>query len=220
MGPTKTFNVALANKSHTKAAITEEGSTIPSYEAELGWFARELFTTSTKHSITLRAAHGASDIISEPDSKSDSTILGVVDFPFNSLSNPIKICFSNPSSTKATEWETIVSRRTLLNNTFELSLTQPGSPDHSIFDWKRTHNIAGKGVTARELDYLHLKMIDRRTGKVVARFVHHLWFGKKRGVFEIEELKDGDEGVAWERFVLLSGMAVLEYLRKIYGYSF
>lgn len=71
----------------------------------------------------------------------------------------------------------------------------------------------------RELDYLHLKMVDRETGNVLARFKHHIWYGGKRGVLEMEDF-DGGSGEGWEVVVVLSGMAVLEYLRKISGYSF
>lgn len=73
------------------------------------------------------------------------------------------------------------------------------------------------GALKRELDYLHLKMVDRETGRVVARFKHHMWYGLKRGVLDFEEFDGGD---SWEVVVVLSGMAVLEYLRKLSGYSF
>lgn len=73
------------------------------------------------------------------------------------------------------------------------------------------------GLLKSELDYLHLKMVERATGRVLARFKHHFWYGMKRGVLEIE---DYEGGPGWEVVVVLSGMAVLEYLRKLFGYSF
>jgi len=73
------------------------------------------------------------------------------------------------------------------------------------------------GALKRELDYLHLKMVERETGRVLARFKHHCWYGQKRGELEIEEYEGGE---GWEVVVVLSGMAVLEYLRKLSGYSF
>jgi hypothetical protein len=85
-----------------------------------------------------------------------------------------------------------------------------------VFVWKRTHDVEERGMIMRQLDWLNLKMVERESERVVARFVHHPWYGKKRGYFEIEEFEGGK---AWNEVVLLSGMGVLEYLRKVSGYS-
>lgn len=69
------------------------------------------------------------------------------------------------------------------------------------------------------MDWLNLKMVDVESKDIVARFVHYPWWGSKRGWFLIEEGKV-DMGLGWDGVVLLSGMAVLEYMRKMSGWSY
>lgn len=99
---------------------------------------------------------------------------------------------------------------------FELNVELGGTPGRKVFDWKRTHDVQGAGAVAQKVDWLNLKMVDRESGNVVARFVHHPWYGSKRGVFEIEDFEGVEE---WDKIVVLSGSAVLEYMRKISGWS-
>ncbi|PVH81294.1 hypothetical protein DL98DRAFT_514713 [Cadophora sp. DSE1049] len=214
--PTKTFTVGLANRSHTKAIITPTDSTTPTYELNLSWFTKELFTKSTKQSIVMRSTANTSSSKSDSSSTPSTPILGACIFPFVSLSQPIQLCFGDPDS-KSAVWESIFCRETLKSNGFELSIDLGGTLGRRTFDWKRTHAVEGMGAFKRELDYLHLKMVERETGRVLARFKHHMWYGQKRGVLEVEEYEGGD---GWEVVVVLSGMAVLEYLRKLSGYSF
>jgi len=213
---TKTLTVGLANKSHTKAIITPADSTTPSYELDLSWFTKELFTKSTKQSIVMRSASTTSSSTSDDSAAPSTPILGSCVLPFVSLSQPIQLCFGDPDS-KSAVWESIFCRETLKSNGFELNIDLGGTFGRRTFDWKRTHAIEGMGALKRELDYLHLKMVERETGRVLARFKHHCWYGQKRGELEIEEYEGGE---GWEVVVVLSGMAVLEYLRKLSGYSF
>ncbi|KAK0099319.1 hypothetical protein ONS96_008547 [Cadophora gregata f. sp. sojae] len=162
-------------------------------------------------------ATSKSDASSPSSDANPNPILGTCILPFISLSNPIQICFGDPDS-KSSTWESIFCRQTLKSNCFELSIDLGGSLGGRTFNWKRTHAIEGMGVLKRELDYLHLKMTERETGRVLARFRHHCWYGGKRGELEIEDYEGGGDG--WEVMVVLSGMAVLEYLRKLSGYSF
>ncbi|KAG4432385.1 hypothetical protein IFR05_012135 [Cadophora sp. M221] len=216
MAPTKTFAVSLTNKTHTKAILTPSDSPTPTYELDLGWFTKELFTKSTKPSIILRSTSSTTASSSRPESATSDPIIGICVLPFVSLSNPIQLCFGNPESKNVT-WETIFCHEVLTSNGFELTLDLGGHLGRRTFDWKRTHNVEGMGVLKSELDYLHLKMVERETGRVLARFKHHFWYGMKRGVLEFE---DYEGGPGWEVVVVLSGMAVLEYLRKLSGYSF
>ncbi|KAH7400271.1 hypothetical protein BKA64DRAFT_671485 [Cadophora sp. MPI-SDFR-AT-0126] len=214
--PPKTFTVGLANKSHTKATITPTDSAVPIYELDLSWFTKELFTKSTKQSIVMRSTTYTSSSTSNSSSASSNPVLGACVLPFVSLSNPIQLCFGDPNS-KTAVWESIFCREKLICNGFELSIDLGGTLGRRTFDWKRTHAVEGMGAMKRELDFLHLKMVERETGRVLARFKHHLWYGQKRGLLEIEEYEGGE---GWEFVVILSGMAVLEYLRKLSGYSF
>ncbi|KAL2061246.1 hypothetical protein VTL71DRAFT_7519 [Oculimacula yallundae] len=213
MAPIKTFTVNLTSKSHTKAILTPSDSSTPSYELELSWLTKDLFTSSQKQSIVLRSTSTSSST----ESESLRPIIGSCILPFISLSKPIQICLGDPD-TKSAIWETMPCRSVTKANGFELSLDLGGAIGRRTFDWKRTSKIDGvSGTSSKEIDPLNFKMVDRETGRVVARFVHHIWYGKKRGVLEIGEFEGGD---GWEVIVVLSGMAVLEYSRKIYGYSF
>ncbi|KAH9210471.1 hypothetical protein DL95DRAFT_393382 [Leptodontidium sp. 2 PMI_412] len=216
MAPTKTFALSLTNKTHTKATLTPTDSPTPTYELDLSWFTKELFTKSTKPSIVLRSTSSPTTSSSQPGSETSGPIIGICLLPFISLSNPIQLCIGNPDS-KSAVWETVPCREVLISNRFELTLDLGGQLGRRTFDWKRTHDVEGMGLLKSELDYLHLKMVERATGRVLARFKHHFWYGMKRGVLEIE---DYEGGPSWEVVVVLSGMAVLEYLRKLFGYSF
>jgi len=71
---------------------------------------------------------------------------------------------------------------------------------------------AGPG-TVKE-DWLHMKLLDKSTSRVLAIFKHHYTGWSKRGVFEIDEearILDEDD---WDGVVVLSGLGVFEYLRQ------
>ncbi|CZT04506.1 uncharacterized protein RAG0_10933 [Rhynchosporium agropyri] len=216
MAPIKTFTVNLANKSHTKAILTPSESSTPVYELQLSWFTKEFFSSTQKPSMILRSTNSISPTACHRESGSTGPIIGSCIFPFISLADPIHICFGDPE-TKFAIWETLLCRKIFTSNVFELNIDLGGSIGKRTFDWKRTHEVGGLGAFKREFDFFHLKMVDRETGRIVARFNHHLWYGKKRGDLEIEEFDGGDR---WELVVVLSGMAVLEYSRKIAGFSF
>jgi hypothetical protein len=57
-------------------------------------------------------------------------------------------------------------------------------------------------------------MVKSESDAIVARFVYNPLLGSKRGNFK---LRSFDGGKDWELIVLLSGNAVLEYLRKASG---
>jgi len=146
------------------------------------------------------------------------SIVGVADLVYSSISTPIHLCFGDPDSSPATAvWEDLHVRDKLKTSCFELNVDLGKGLGRKIFDWKRTHHVEGVGAVKNKFDYFHLKMIERQSQKVVARFVHCPKMGYKRGVFEMEKYEGGEN---WDGIVVLSGMAVTEYLRKVSGWAF
>ena len=113
-------------------------------------------------------------------------------------------------------WEDIHCRKKWQTNAFELSVDLGDDIGRKVFYWKRTTDVGDTIVVTRRFDGLHLKLIEAGSERVVARFVHRFAFGSKRGNFELLEY---DGGSKWESVVILSGSSVLEYLRKVSGWS-
>lgn len=101
-------------------------------------------------------------------------------------------------------------------NGYELSIEVDGEVGRKKFFWKRTSDIEGVGAVSGKLDWLHLKLVEGETGRVVATFKHNFLYGSKRGTFVVEEFGGRED---WDEIVLLSGCGVLEYLRKGTGWS-
>ena len=81
-----------------------------------------------------------------------------------------------------------------------------GTAKRHEFTWKTTH--AGDGA-AKKIGGRHLKLVDKSTGLVVARFIHTAGSWTKRGVVEFWQ-DVGEDRQEWERVVLLSALGVLE----------
>jgi hypothetical protein len=94
------------------------------------------------------------------------------------------------------------------------------------FEWKGTHDVKGLSKNthkiskkmedfAYKIDTQHLKLVDKTTGEIVARFIHNPLvdsrnFGK-RGDFEIKRDFGGRE---WDKIVILSSLALQEFLQR------
>lgn len=207
MTPQKEYTVTTTNMLRTRADVTQTGSTVPSFQLDFSFVAGDIFKPKT-HSVVLRSSLG----------KSDPTVIGTADIVYRSISAPIHLCFGDPDSRPQNAvWEDLHIRDKLKTSGFELNIDLGKDLGRKIFDWKRTHHVEGVGAMTNKIDYFHLKMMERESQKVVARFVHSPKMGSKRGVFEMEEFEGGE---GWDGIVLLSGMAVVEYLRKVSGWAF
>lgn len=174
------------------------------FELDLSFCTKDYFKQPGEHSIVMRGPPG-------------SDIIGTADVSFTSVSKPIRLCLSDgdvgsPSDT----WEDIRCLRKSTMNYFELSIDLGGSLGRRVFYWTRTQAVGDANVMTRKLDWLHLKLVEAGGKKVLARFAHHFKLGSKKGDFELLEYEGGSR---WESVVILSGTAVLEYLRKMSGWS-
>lgn len=197
MASHKEYAVATTNLSRTRATATEIGSSTPAFEFQFSFAIKDL-VSSKNHSLVMRQS---------------SQVIGLCDIEL--MASTIYICFGDAdASPNSVVWESLGRSDEAGQSAFELSVELGGA--RRVFDWKRTHDVEGVRAATKKADWLNFKMVDRESGRVVARFVHHPWYGKKRGVFEIERGVGGSE---WEKVVLLSGMALVEYKRKVSGWS-
>lgn len=87
--------------------------------------------------------------------------------------------------------------------------------------WKRTTDVnKGKkqNPVMRKIDWLHLKLLDEE-GNSVATFIHDWVPGWNRGEFVFEETSSKGIEAGFEKLVILSGLGVVEYVRKVSGWS-
>lgn len=210
MAPVKSYELVTTNFKRTKAEIRDSNGTAH-YEVDLSFVTTDMRSTKPgRHSIILQTPSSATS--------NNQQVLGFCDFTFSSLSAPIHLGFGDSvASPDTVTYEDIHIRQVVKQSGFELSIDLGGNIGRRTFDWKRTHDVENVSAISRKIDFLHLKMVDRDSGAVVARFAHKLdVFGSKRGDFVF---KDYDGGSDWDRIVLLSGLAVLEYARKSQGWS-
>ncbi|KAH7116779.1 hypothetical protein B0J11DRAFT_583493 [Dendryphion nanum] len=216
----KTYTLTTTNKRRTLAELSDEATSQPLYTLDLSFVTQDMLPSKeNKHSITMRAATTSPTTTTTPSDSSSptpSSILGTCIFSLSSWATPIHLCIGDPISSPTTAlWEDLRCRSQWETNAFELSLDSGDSSGRKLFVWKRTADIEGQGRVKAKLDWLHLKLVEGESGAVVAGFRHNFLYGRKRGVFWVE----GEAGEEWVRVVLLSGVAVLEYLRKMSGWS-
>ncbi len=131
----------------------------------------------------------------------------------------IKLAIGDPEGAD-TEWADMHKTGLLAQNRYWMRV---GLPNGEIrgFEWKSTHDVrAPLGISqisdlAFRMTPDHLKLVDKATGVVVARYIHNyledLANIKIRGTFEI---KKDFGGVQWDLIVMLSALALQELLRK------
>lgn len=210
MAPIKSYELVTTNSKRIKAEVRDSDGTAL-YEVDFSFVTADLRSAKPgRHSIVFQT----------PSSSTTNTqqVLGFCDFTFSSLSAPIHLGFGDSVASPDTVlYEDILVRQVVKQSGFELSIDLGGNIGRKTFDWKRTHDIENMSALSRKLDFLHMKMVERDSGAVVAKFAHNCdLFGHKRGDFTFEEYNGGSD---WDRVVLLSGLAVLEYLRKSQGWS-
>lgn len=209
MAPIKSYELVTTNLKRTKAEL-RDGNGTAAYEVDLS------FTTTDMRSVK-PGRHGI--VLQTPSSStaSNQQMLGFCDFAFSSMTYPIHLGFGDSvASPDTVVWEDIHIREVVKQSGFELSIDLSEGIGRKVFDWKRTSEVESKSILSKKMDFLHLKMVERDSQEVVARFAHNFMFGSKRGTFEFEEFEGGSD---WEKIVLLSGLAVLEYMRKSQGWS-
>ncbi|KAI4724063.1 hypothetical protein E4T49_08193 [Aureobasidium sp. EXF-10728] len=210
MAPIKSYEMVTTNLKRTKAELIDASNNTAAYEVDLS------FTTTDMRSAK-PGRHGIVLLTPSSSSHSNHQVLGTCDFSFSSTTKPIHLGFGDPvSSPEAVIWEDMHIREVIKQSGFELNIDLGGHIGRKVFQWKRTTEVESKSTLSQKVDWLHLKMVEVESGAVVARFVHNFMFGSKRGTFEIEEFEGGSD---WDRVVLLSGLAVLEYMRKSQGWS-
>lgn len=206
MAPIKSYEMVTTNLKRTKAELRDTRNGAAMYQLDMSFALRDLRASKPgRHAIVLQTPSPSNQV------------LGTCDFTFGSLSTPIHLGFGDPvTSPDTVVWEHIYIREIVRQSDFEIGVDLGGDIGRKTFYWKRTTAVENKSSLSQQMDWLHLKMVERDTGIVVAKFVHNFMFGRKRGTWEIQEFEGGSD---WDRVVLLSGLAVLEYMRKSWGYS-
>jgi hypothetical protein len=205
----KTYELVTTNKRRTKAAIMTTMSPQPLYELDLSFATKDLSKSPGAHSIVMQ-------LPGESATNSPTTV-GVCDLSLTSISIPIHIGLGDPETSPSDViWEDLKPSNKWTTNGFELSIDLGEGLGRKIFSWKRTSASNGVASLAGKLDHLQMKMVELNSKAVVASFHHNFLYGAKRGSFSFEEYDGGRE---WEKIVILSGCAVLEYLRKVSGWS-
>jgi hypothetical protein len=208
MAPIKSYEMVMMNLKRTKAELRDSTGTA-AYEVDLSYVTTDIRSAKPgRHGIILQT----------PSSSGSQQILGTCDFAFSSLSQPIHLGFGDcVNSPDTVVWEDMYQREKVKQSDFEISIDLGGGIGRKTFSWKRTHDIEGVSTLSKKLSFLHLKMVEKDSQEVVARFAHDTSFGSRRGTFDFEQFEGGSD---WDRVVLLSGLAVLEYMRKSQGWSF
>ncbi|KAL1610471.1 hypothetical protein SLS60_002139 [Paraconiothyrium brasiliense] len=217
MAPRKTYELQTTNKKRTKATITETNTSQPLFELDLGFITGDIKRSEGKHSIIMQTPSTGASM--------PAHTVGVCDIQFSSLSKPIHIGFGDPENApNDVVWQDLlVTKKLTAGNVaigsaggLELNIDLGEGVGQRSFFWKRTSEIEGVSAIGGKMDWLHLKMVEKESDKAVAYFKHNFLFGSKRGTFILEEFDGGNE---WEKIVMLSGCAVLEYMRKMTGWS-
>lgn len=141
------------------------------------------------------------------------------------VTTTIKLAFGDPNS-KTVQWEKMHKNSILsLNyNHYWFGIDLPaavagveGNGSGSVrkeFEWKGTKGNGNEGTVGKvgnKIVRRSIKLLDKGTGEIVARFVSSGGEGE-RGCFEI--WKDFGDSELWERVVILSSLALQEFWRK------
>jgi hypothetical protein len=199
MSATKKYEVVMKDILRNKAHIVPINSGLASQPISIPKFTLSIpVFTAHKHTMTL---HSGFD--------THTPVLGTVDMSL--ISSTIKLYFGKPATVV---WEVMSPKSALYGNDFTFSV-EIGDGARKEFMWVRSPDFVetvGPG-TAKE-DWLHMKLLDKSTSRVLALFKHHYTGWSKRGMFEIDEEARMLEGDDWDGVVVLSGLGVFEYLRQ------
>ena len=123
------------------------------------------------------------------------------------VSRDIKLAFGDPADDANVVWEELRHESFFKINHKSLSVQMPLTGERQEFEWRGTHEVKGFW---KKVDGYHLKLVDKATGDLVARFIHDLESRSTCGVFEMKRDLGGDE---WDRIVILSGLGMLQFLK-------
>ena len=218
----KQYSLTATSISRCKASLKAQNFQGPDFECTFSFMIKDLGSKrKQKHSVVLQSV--------STSSSETSSVIGIGDIDLVAVSAPIHICFGDPdlppadiqeeTPSASVVWESMRCQDRAKLRGYELSIDLGPSIGRKTFIWKRTHVGEHIGPVAKKLDFLNLKMEDIETGRVVARFAHHPWVGWKRGQFEIVEDGGYGDSERWVEIVLLSGLTMLEYMRKVGGWS-
>src|SRR5205823_5635429 len=83
--------------------------------------------------------------------------------------------------------------------------------ERKAFLWKRTHSIGVGDSMPTKLSMRNFKLVEENTGEVVAVWANNGGKSfKKAGKFQLNR----DYGQDWDIFVLLTGLSLLEKVRR------
>lgn len=219
------YDLKTTNLTRTKASLTPSDNQGNTYTAQLSFLSKEIVSSSISPSVILHRSHSSSST-----TEGDVVGSGVIDIlseqtPALFKLGPLPQSQFSPSPASQEGEQPYIP---LPLFTISSSPSQPPKE----YEWKRTTKTTTKGGDKEKetkKDWLNLKLEDKQTGEIVAKFVHNFWVGSKRGYFAV--LVDGGENSGggdgkglnmddgWIEVVLLSGLVYLEYQRKVSGWS-
>jgi hypothetical protein len=128
---------------------------------------------------------------------------------FLKLSSDCKLALGDPDDLTNTQWEDM-TRESPLHHRYRFEMTIPdvkgsGYGERRVFVWKRTHSVKVENTRVFALSLRSFKLIEERTGQVVAVFSRERSF-TKCGKLQIRV----EYGEAFEKMVLISWLSLYE----------
>ncbi|KAJ5583872.1 hypothetical protein VI817_006073 [Penicillium citrinum] len=132
---------------------------------------------------------------------------------FLKLSRHYKLALGDPGDLRNVQWEDMISHGSLHSKLrFSMKVPdkhQPGYNERRAFLWKRTHSEAAEGSAPLKASMRNFKLVDEKTGNVVAVFNREISFSKC-GVLEIK----ADFGQDFDIMVINSCVGQYERIRR------
>ncbi|GLI72328.1 hypothetical protein PoHVEF18_000498 [Penicillium ochrochloron] len=128
---------------------------------------------------------------------------------FLKLSSDCKLALGDPDDLTNTQWEDM-TRESSIHHRYRFEMAIPdangsGHGERRVFVWKRTHSVKVENTRAFPLSLRSFKMVEERTGQVVAVF------SRERSITKCGKLQIRVEyGEDFVRMVLISWLSLFE----------
>ncbi|KAL4897460.1 hypothetical protein BDV59DRAFT_167769 [Aspergillus ambiguus] len=127
---------------------------------------------------------------------------------FLHFSRHFKVCIGNPDDVSSTQWEDLVCQN-MWHNKFRWQMTINDGRRKS-FVWKSTHSVGAGGEKPSVFNSNCWKLLDERSGRIVAVFTGKMASLKKSGQLQV----DADYGQKFDLMVLVTVLALYEKQRR------
>lgn len=131
---------------------------------------------------------------------------------FLHFSRHMKLGLGDPQNINTVEWEDLVSQN-FKHNKYRWQMTVRGvsGAERRAFMWKRTHSVAVEGSSASIWSSRNFKLVDEKTGQIVAIFTSSAFKSvKKSGKLQISS----NYGHEFDLMVLITVLSLYEKQRR------